>query len=97
MKPSQVLHMHRALIRSLAVQYHLRNPRVFGSVLKGTDVDGSDLDILVDPDPERTTLFELDALQEALSERLGIRVDVRTPAELHARFRDEILREAQAI
>lgn len=97
MKPSQALQMHRALIRSLAVQYHLHNPRVFGSVLNGTDAEGSDLDILVDPDPERTTLFELDALQDALSEKLGIRVDIRTPAELHARFRDEILREAQPV
>ncbi len=97
MKPSQALKEHRVFIRTMAHRLHLLNPRVFGSVVNGTDTEGSDLDILVDPDPERTTLIELDALQTVLTERLGIPVDVRTPAELHARFRDQVLAEAQAI
>jgi uncharacterized protein len=35
----------------MAVQFRAQNPRVFGSVAEGTDLDGSDLDLLVDPLP----------------------------------------------
>jgi predicted nucleotidyltransferase len=62
MKPSEALANHRAELRWLVRSHDLTHPRVFGSVLAGTDTDGSDLDLLVDPSAS-TTLFTLARLE----------------------------------
>lgn len=91
--PSQALHDGRDVIRRLTVHYRTKNPRVFGSVLTGSDREDSDLDVLVEPLPE-TTLFDLGGLQDALEETLGVRVDVETPLDLPPHIRHEVLRQA---
>jgi predicted nucleotidyltransferase len=48
MKPSEALAGHRDELRQLVSRYDLSRPRVFGSVLTGTDTEESDLDLLVD-------------------------------------------------
>lgn len=72
------------------------NARVFGSVLRGTDTDASDLDLLVDALPG-ASLLDVCGLQVELEDLLGVRVDVVTPSDLPMRFRVEVLAEAQAI
>ena len=62
------------------------NPRIFGSVLDGTDTKESDLDLLVEPLP-RTSLFELGGLQVDLEELLGVQVQVLTPGDLPDKWR----------
>lgn len=79
MKPSDALDRHRSAVRAAAGRYRLANPRVFGSVARGADVSGSDLDLLVDPLPE-ATLFDLGGFQDEVEALLGVPVDVRTPA-----------------
>ena len=96
MKPSEALHTHRAAIRRVIEQSRMRNPRVFGSVLHGEDNNGSDLDLLVDPLPG-VTLLDLGAVQFELEQMLGVSVDVLTPGDLPARFRDLILKEAALV
>lgn len=96
MKPSNALLLNHDAIRDAARHFHVVNPRVFGSVLHGTDKDGSDLDVLVDPLPE-TTLFDLGGLQLALEDMLGVPVDVLTPGDLPARFREQVVAEARPI
>jgi predicted nucleotidyltransferase len=96
LKPSVVLEMKRDEIRAVVARYPTVNPRVFGSALHGDDTDESDLDILVDA-PPGTTLFDLGGLTEDLTELLGIPVDVRTPGDLHQRFRDRVVAEAKPI
>jgi hypothetical protein len=93
MKPSEAFAQHRDTIRRLVIEHGMTNPRLFGSTLHGDDVDGSDLDILVDAGPT-TSLFDLARLQIALENAIGIKVDVRVPKELHRAFRDEVLAEA---
>lgn len=46
MKPSVALACHRETIRRVVAAHRARNPRVLGSVIRGEDTDGSDLDIL---------------------------------------------------
>jgi len=58
MRPSQAIELHRSRIREIAAAHHVRGVRVFGSALRGDDVEGSDLDLLVDPTPE-TTMFDI--------------------------------------
>lgn len=52
MKPSASLALQRAAVRAAALRFHTTNPRVFGSVLRGADAKGSDIDPLVDPLPD---------------------------------------------
>ncbi|NIE66247.1 nucleotidyltransferase domain-containing protein [Burkholderia sp. Ax-1719] len=93
MKPSEALRAHRAEIREIVASHHATNARVFGSSARDEDDDESDLDLLVDPTPE-TSLFDLARIQLRLEALLGVRVDVRTPGDLPARFRGTVVGEA---
>ena len=96
MKPSAALEPKRAAVRDATHRYHAANPRIFGSVLHGTDQDGSDLDVLVDALPG-ATLFDLGGLQVELEELLGVSVDLLTPGDLPPNVRDRVLAEAAPI
>jgi predicted nucleotidyltransferase len=93
MRPSEALASNRAAIRQVVESHRACNARVFGSVLRGKDTDGSDLDILVDLTPE-TTLMDVAAIQVALRRLLGVPVDVLTPRTLPYNFRSVVLAEA---
>lgn len=95
-RPSEVFSTHREMIRQVVAAHHCGNPRVFGSVVHGTDLDTSDLDILVDATPQ-TSLFDIGAIRTELSNRLGFPVDVLTPKALPERYRDKVLAEARPI
>lgn len=96
MKPSTALHLNRAAVCEAVTRFHTSNPRIFGSILKGLDQEGSDLDLLVDALPG-TTLFDLGGLQDELETLLGIRVDVLTPTDLPKKFRQKVLQEAKPL
>ncbi|MHB1121618.1 MAG: nucleotidyltransferase family protein [Ramlibacter sp.] len=96
MKPSTALATHREAVRRLVESYRASNARVFDSVVRGADTDGSDLDILVDPVPG-TTLFDLGGLHVELEQLLGVSVDLLTPGDLPVRFRARVLAEARPV
>lgn len=66
---------------------------MFGSVARGEERPGSDIDFLVELEPG-TRPFELLALGVELEEILGVKVDVGTPESLRAGLRDEVLAKA---
>ena len=94
MKPSDALQTHRAAIRRIVESHRACNTRVFGSVAQGSDAEGSDLDLLVDPTPQ-TTLFDIGAIRHELARLLGVPVDVLTPQALPEKFRATLLSQAQ--
>ena len=96
MKPSAALDLKRDTVRERVRRFRAANPRVFGSVLHGTDQDGSDLDLLVDALPG-ATLFDLGGLQMELEDMLGVAVDLLTPGDLPLRFRESVLAEAAPV
>lgn len=96
MKPSTALKNNLEAVKKAVMARRACNARVFGSALFGTDRDGSDLDLLVDTLPG-ATLFELGGLQVDLEEILGVPVDLLTPGDLPASFRDQVLHEAKEI
>ncbi len=96
MRPSIVLDLKRSAIREAVGRFRTANPRIFGSVLHGTDQEGSDLDLLVDALPG-ATLFDLGGLQVELESLLGVHVDLLTPADLPPKFRAKVLAEAQPV
>jgi uncharacterized protein len=95
-KPSVAFEQNREFIREVVARRKTTNARIFGSVLHGTDHEGSDVDILVDTLPG-TSLFDLGGLQFELEQKLGVRVQVVTPAELHRFYRDKVLAEARPV
>jgi len=96
MKPSMALELHRDTVRNIALKRRVKNIRVFGSVLYGTDTDQSDLDLLVDP-TSKTTLMDIGAIRYELRQLLGIPVDVLTPNALPKKFRERVVREARPL
>ncbi|HVW78354.1 MAG TPA: nucleotidyltransferase family protein [Alloacidobacterium sp.] len=93
MRPSEALHRYREDIRRIVQENRSANPRIFGSVLRGSDSESSDLDILIDPTRE-TSLLDVARIQNQIQVLLGVRVDVLTPAALPQKFRDQVLSEA---
>ena len=96
MRPSEALRLHRERARQIVLRHRVRDVRVFGSVLRGEDQEGSDLDVLVDL-TEQTTLLDIGAIQVELTELLGVTVDVVTPGALPAELRARVLGEAQPL
>ncbi len=96
MRPSLAIELHRNAVRETVSRFPTANPRVFGSAVRGTDADGSDLDLLVDALPG-ATLFDLGALQYELESLLGVHVDLLTPADLPLKFRAKVLEEARPV
>ena len=96
MRPSIALENQRIAIREAVGRFRAANPRVFGSVLHGTDRDGSDIDLLGDVLPG-ATLFDLGGLQVEMEDLLGLKVDLLTPADLPPKFREQVLAEARPV
>lgn len=96
MNTPSLLVPHIDAIYALVARHRAANLRVFGSMAKGTERPGGDLDLLVDTLPG-ATLFDLGALQEDLEALLGMPVDLKTPGDLPARIRQHVLAEARPL
>ena len=96
MRPTHALNLHRAAIRAIALRHRVGNVRVFGSVLHGTDTEGSDLDLLVDPAPG-ASLMDIARIELELAALLQVQVDVLTPNGLPESFGDQVVAEAQPV
>ena len=81
-------------MREVVKKYRTANLRVFGSVVNGTDQEGSDLDLIVDALPG-ATLFDLGGLQDALEQLLGVQVDLLTPADISLKYINKVPAEAK--
>lgn len=77
----QLLQKHRGDILELAAHHGAKNVRVFGSVARGQETRGSDLDLLVDMERGRSLLDQV-RLRRALNELLAVEVDVLTAGGL---------------
>lgn len=84
---------YRQKILQLAEAHGARHVRVFGSVVRGEASATSDLDLLVQFDPDRSLLDHI-ALKQDLEDLLGCRVDVVEDEALHRSLRNRILAEA---
>ena len=86
----------RTQILEIAEKRGARNVRVFGSIARGEQRSGSDIDILVDFQPGRS-LLDLTGLWLDLEEALGSKVDVVSSRGLKPRVEREIMRDAIAL
>ena len=83
----------RQLLPELAETYHVRSLEVFGSYVRDEQKAESDLDVLVTFD-KTPGLLQYVALENHLSDLLGIKVDLVMKSALKPRIGQNILREA---
>lgn len=93
-RPSRILEEKREEVLALLQRRGAANPRVFGSVARGTDTPESDVDILVTVKPENA--WEFVGLGRELSELLGVRVDVMSDGGLKEKH-SHLIREARPL
>lgn len=79
-------------------RHHIRKMSLFGSVLREDFRPDSDVDVLVEFEPGAVVgLIRLAGIERELSELIGRRSDLRTPADLSRYFRDKVLRTARTL
>jgi len=75
-------------------KHHIKKLAIFGSVLRSDFGPDSDIDVLVEFEPEYVPGLAFFAMEDELSEILGRKVDLNTPQCLSRYFRDKVLQEA---
>lgn len=96
MTVDQLLKNKRDEVLRIAAKHGARNVRVFGSVARGEAGEQSDIDLVVEFEPERSLLDHASLVLE-LQELLGCKVDVVSERGIKPRIRERVLREAVAI
>jgi hypothetical protein len=82
----------RDKIAEFCKKHHIRRLSLFGSVISENFRQDSDVDVLVEFEPGHVVgLLRLAGMELELSEILGRKVDIRTPADLSRYFREEVL------
>jgi predicted nucleotidyltransferase len=89
----ELVETYRDEIKAIVARHHGQSVAIFGSVARGDEQPGSDIDFLVELAPG-TRPFEILAIGVELEEALGVKVDVGTPESLRERLRDKVLSEA---
>jgi uncharacterized protein len=85
-------------IREFCERYPIHKLALFGSVLRNDFRPDSDIDILVEYEPQASITYLDMAQQEIeLSEMFGRKVDLRTAQELSRYFRDKVVQTAEKI
>ena len=88
----------RGKIEEFCRKHCVRELSLFGSVLRDDFKPESDVDVLVEFEPgHRVGFFRLAGMERELSEILGCKVDLRTPAELSRYFRQEVIDSAEVL
>ena len=77
-------------------KHRIRTLAFFGSVLRDDFGPGSDVDVLVEFEPDAEPGFiGLAGIEIELSELLGRKADIRTPQDLSRYFRDKVVASAE--
>lgn len=81
LRPGQLLERHQDEVARLLAGYPIAHAWVFGSVARGDDLPGSDLDLLIELKPN-ASFTDYVGLEDDLAELLACPVDVITTSEL---------------
>lgn len=84
-------------IADLCHTWRIRRIALFGSVLRDDYTPKSDIDVLVEFEPDAAPGFGFMTIQRDRSRIFGREVDLHTPASLSTSFRDAVLREAETL
>ena len=92
----RVVEANRDAILRLAESHGARNVRIFGSLARGDSGSESDIDFLVEINPE-TSLLDHIALIQDLEDLLGRKVDVISDKAIHWYIRERVIAEAKPL
>jgi predicted nucleotidyltransferase len=82
----------------LCRRHGIRRLALFGSALRDDLTFDSDIDLLVEFEPDRVAgLMGIAAIELELQALVGRSVDLRTPADLSRHFRDTVTAEARQL
>jgi predicted nucleotidyltransferase len=84
-------------IAAFCRRHHIRRMAIFGSALREDLRPDSDIDVLVEFDPEHIPGLAFFSIEQELSQILGREVDLNTPKFLSPYFRKQIQGEAAVI
>jgi predicted nucleotidyltransferase len=84
-------------IREVCQRYHIRRLALFGSRLTSDFRADSDLDILVEFEPNKVPGFAFATLQRELSLLWGYPVDLHTAKSLSRYFRQDVEQQAHVL
>jgi uncharacterized protein len=87
----------RAEILQTANNHGAFNVRVFGSVVRGEETPESDIDFLIDYDPQKTTPWFPGGLLMNWQDLLGRKVDVLTEYGVSPLIREQVFLEAKPL
>jgi predicted nucleotidyltransferase len=95
--PTKTVSIPRHKIAEFCNRHRIRKLSLFGSATRDDFRPDSDVDLLVEFEPQaKVGFFKLYDLEQELSSLLdGRRIDINTPNSLSKYFRDEVLREAE--
>lgn len=96
LRPSESLDIYRAEVLKVLSSYGAVNPRVFGSVLHGTDTEASDLNLVLNDQPEFSG-YELDLMRDELMNLLGFKVNIQPEEDLPDKIRSAVIAAARPL
>ncbi len=92
------LHLPREALAEYCRRNGIRFLSLFGSFLHGDAHADSDVDLLVEYEPDRRVgLFSVVRMEWELTELLGRKVDLRTEGDLSRYFRARVVAEAERL
>ena len=92
------VHISRDALDRFCQRYQIRKLSLFGSVLRDDFQPDSDIDVLVEYEPNaQTTLLDMAAQEIELGQILGRKVDLRTAQDLSRYFRERVINTAEML
>ena len=82
-------------IRDFCERHHVCRFALFGSVLRPDFGPGSDIDVLVEFNPNHVPGLDFFAMEDELTKIFGRKVDLQTPRFLSRYIRDQVIADAE--
>ncbi len=87
----------RDAVSAFCRRHHINHLALFGSVLRDDFRPDSDIDVLVEFDPDHIPGFNFISIEREFSELVGRRVDMMTYKSLNHLIREQVLRSAETL
>jgi predicted nucleotidyltransferase len=85
----------KEMLADFCMRHKVRKLSLFGSALRDDFGPDSDVDVLVEFEPNAKVGLNFFAMEMELSEILGRKVDLNTPGFISRYFRDQVMKEAK--
>jgi len=95
--PTNIDNLPIEKIAAFCQRHGIRRLSLFGSAVRDDFTPDSDVDVLVEFEPDARTGLKFFTMQDELSAILGQPVDLNTPDFLSRYFRDQALAEAKVV